>query len=188
MGYGVDRGSQGQRVEQMARKLRLEAEGGLYHVINRGNYRADIFRSERTKGAFLKCLGEACEKTGWRVHGWCMMSNHYHFIATSPADPSTLKKFLGKLHMTTSKQLNKWDGAGGRKVWFQYWDSQITFERSYLARLNYIHHNPAHHGVVEKAENYPWCSMAWFAQNASPAFVTTVNNFKTDKLEIQDDF
>ena len=45
----------------MARKLRLEAEDGIYHVLNRGNYRADVFRSDKTKAAFLQCLGEACE-------------------------------------------------------------------------------------------------------------------------------
>jgi putative transposase len=52
----------------MARPLRMESEAGLYHVLNRGNYRADIFRSDKAKAAFLKCLGEACEKTGWQVH------------------------------------------------------------------------------------------------------------------------
>ena len=49
----------------MARKLRLESEGGVYHVINRGNYRGDIFRSPKARLAFLKCLDEACRKTGW---------------------------------------------------------------------------------------------------------------------------
>ena len=68
----------------MARKLRLESEGGVYHVLNRGNYRADIFRSAKTKAAFLACLGEACAKTGWRVHAWCLMSNHYHLAVETP--------------------------------------------------------------------------------------------------------
>ena len=52
----------------MPRKLRLESVGGIYHVINRGNYRAAIFEKAKTKEAFLKCLEEAGEKTGWRVH------------------------------------------------------------------------------------------------------------------------
>ena len=49
----------------MARKLRLESEGAVYHVIARGNYRADVFATDATKASFLKCLGEACEKAGW---------------------------------------------------------------------------------------------------------------------------
>lgn len=163
-------------------------EPGIY-MVTAGTYKKlPHWNTPERLDYFLNSLFNHATEFGWQLQAWAVMSNHYHFIATSPADPSTLRQFLGKLHMTTSKQLNKWDGAAGRKVWFQYWDSQITFERSYLARLNYVHHNPAHHGVVERAENYPWCSMAWFAQNASPAFLTTVNSFKTDKLDIQDDF
>ena len=62
----------------MARKLRLQYAGAIYHVINRGNYRADVFASDGSKEAFLKCLGEACEKTGWKVHGYVVMRNHHH--------------------------------------------------------------------------------------------------------------
>ena len=68
----------------MARPLRMESEAGVYHVLNRGNYRAAIFRTEKAKAAFLKCLEEACEKTGWRVYGWCIMSNHFHLALETP--------------------------------------------------------------------------------------------------------
>ena len=54
----------------MPRTLRLEFEGGIYHVINRGNYRCMIFAGEKTKAAFLRCLGELCVRTGWTVHAW----------------------------------------------------------------------------------------------------------------------
>jgi putative transposase len=57
-----------------------------------------------------------------------------------------------------------------------------------LDTLHYVHCNPAKHGVVDVAENYPWCSASWFARNASAAFVATVKSFKTDQLEIPDDF
>jgi putative transposase len=53
----------------MARKPRIEFEGAIYHVINRGNYRSDAFVSDRTKLAFEKCLFEACELKDWRLHG-----------------------------------------------------------------------------------------------------------------------
>ena len=137
---------------------------------------------------FLDSLFARAVEFGWQLQAWAVMANHYHFIATSPSDPSTLRRFIGKLHMTTAKQLNEWDGAAGRKVWFQYWDSHITFEHSYLARLNYVHNNPVHHGVATLAENYPWYSASWFSQNTNAAFQSTVKGFKTDKLEVQDDF
>src|SRR5262245_47888671 len=68
----------------MPRKLRLEYEGAVYHVISRGNYRSDVFARDSTKAAFLKCLDEACVKAKWVVHAWCVMSNHYHLCLETP--------------------------------------------------------------------------------------------------------
>jgi len=62
----------------MARKPRLEFEGAIYHVINRGNYRKDLFSDKRTAGAFEKALFEVCEKCRWTVHGHVVMRNHFH--------------------------------------------------------------------------------------------------------------
>ena len=68
----------------MARKLRLEFPGACYHVINRGNYRADIFQTEGAKKAFEACLFEACAKSGWVLHAHVLMSNHYHLALETP--------------------------------------------------------------------------------------------------------
>src|SRR5882762_1505194 len=68
----------------MARRLRIERAGAIYHVLNRGNYRSDVFASQGAKLAFLKCLAEACEKTGWIVHAWAVMRNHYHVALETP--------------------------------------------------------------------------------------------------------
>ena len=125
---------------------------------------------------------------GWKLQAWAVMSNHYHFIAISPDEPANLNKLIKKLHMVTAKQINNMDNAQGRKVWFQYWESLITFEKSYLARLNYVHHNPARHCIVRDSREYPWCSAAWFEKSADEAFRKTVNGFKTDSLSVKDDF
>jgi putative transposase len=68
----------------MARPLRMESEDGVYRVLNRSNYRADIFRTQKAKAAFMRCLGEACTRTGWEVHAWCVMSNPYHLAVSTP--------------------------------------------------------------------------------------------------------
>ncbi len=62
----------------MARKVRLEEAGGMYHVINRGNYRRWIFEEEGARDAFEATLWEACERAKWVLHGYCVMGNHYH--------------------------------------------------------------------------------------------------------------
>ena len=124
----------------------------------------------------------------WELHAWAIMSNHYHFIASSPPDPETLRPALSKLHTLSARYLNRMDGREGRKVWFQYWDSHITFTNSYLSRLKYVHNNPEHHGIVGRSESYPWCSASWFSKTARPAYKATVESFKTDRLNVKDDF
>ncbi len=79
-------------------------------------------------------------------------------------------------------------GKAGRTVWFNFWDTNLTYERSYWARLNYVHQNPVKHGLVSMANQYPWCSAAWFERTASPATVKTIYGFKTDNLAIYDEF
>jgi putative transposase len=116
------------------------------------------------------------------------MSNHYHFVALSPDNPGSLRSMLGKLHGIIALRLNAEDGTIGRKVFYQYWDTHITFQRSYLARLNYVHQNPVYHGIVRKASEYHWCSATWFERSARSAFVKSVNRFKTDRVKVEDDF
>jgi len=99
-----------------------------------------------------------------------------------------LRKLIGKLHTLSAKEINKQDDAKGRRVWYQYWDSRITYERSYFARLNYIHQNPVRHGLANVANQYQWCSARWFELNGDRSFVKTVSSFKTDKVKVIDDF
>lgn len=150
--------------------------------------KAHLLQTSARRDFVLSALFDIAEEFGWQLQAWAVLSNHHHFVARSPDDPATLRRFVGKLHMTTAKELNRLDATPGRKVWFQYWDSRLTFERSWLARLNYVHHNPAKHGVVPNAQDWPWCSAAWFAENASPAFRATVESFKMDRVNVPDDF
>jgi putative transposase len=68
----------------MPRRLRLEYAGAIYHVMNRGDRREVIVRDRRDRERFLSTLGEACAKTGWQVHAFCLMSNHFHLVVETP--------------------------------------------------------------------------------------------------------
>jgi len=68
----------------MARKLRVEYPGALYHVMNRGDHREPIFRDDQDRECFVETLGEACRKTGWQVHAYCLMPNHFHLVVETP--------------------------------------------------------------------------------------------------------
>jgi putative transposase len=109
-------------------------------------------------------------------------------VAQAPDNAKSLKRMLGSLHSKTAIWLNRRDGTPGRKVWFQYWDICLTYERSYLVRLNYVHNNPVKHGLIDNAENYPWCSMSWFVTNATAGFRKTVLSLKYDSVNVEDNF
>jgi len=68
----------------MPRTLRLAAEGGIHHLINRGDYRRAVYAEETTKAGFLRCPGETGERTGWHEHAWCIRSSHYHLAVEMP--------------------------------------------------------------------------------------------------------
>ncbi len=68
----------------MPRQLRLQYPGALYHVMNRGDQRENIFRDDADRERFLATLGEACGKTEWQVHAYCLMRNHFHLVIETP--------------------------------------------------------------------------------------------------------
>ena len=64
----------------MARKLRIEYARAVYHVMNRGDRREAVFEDDRDRQRFLETVSEACQKTGWQIHAYCLMSNHFHLV------------------------------------------------------------------------------------------------------------
>src|SRR6266487_2377554 len=68
----------------MPRKLRVEYEGAIYHVLNRGNRREPIFRDDEDREIFRQTLDQVCAKTDWQVHAYCLMGNHFHLVVETP--------------------------------------------------------------------------------------------------------
>jgi putative transposase len=122
------------------------------------------------------------------LEAWAIFSNHYHFVAHTLTGTTDLRAFLKQLHGETAHDLNQMQQLEGRKVWHNFWDTELTYEKSYLARLSYVHQNPVKHGLVRVANQYPWCSAAWFERTATRAQVETIYRFKTDKVRVHDDF
>jgi putative transposase len=118
-------------------------------------------------------------------------TNHCHFVGHAPATAPKadgLSDLLSVLHAKTAGWLNRLERAPGRQVWFNFRETRLTYARSYFARLNYVHQNPVHHGLVRAGSQYPWCSAAWFERESSPATVKTIYGFKTDHVRMLDDF
>ena len=68
----------------MARKARIEFPGGVYHVLDRGDRREEIYADDQDRLTFLRTLEEVCRRTGWWVHAYVLMSNHYHLLLETP--------------------------------------------------------------------------------------------------------
>jgi putative transposase len=146
------------------------------------------FDSPEKLNLLERSLLSMAEEFGWKLQAWAVFSNHYHFVGLSPEEGSNLGKFTSKLQAGTAWELNRLDGNLGRRVWYRCWDTRLSFERSYLARLSYVHHNPVKHGLVRAADTYPYCSAQWFKLRSRPAFYETVVGFPCDKVEVVDDF
>jgi putative transposase len=165
---------------------RLE-EGGAFMVTCGTYHKEPFFRGGERLTLLTDSLLTLALDFEWMLQAWAVFSNHYHFVGNS-GSPGNLPEFQRRLHMVTGRAINDLDVQSGRKVWFQYWDTRLTYEKSYLTRLNYVHNNPVKHGVVKVASQYPWCSAAWFERAADRSFYETVTSFKTDRLNVKDDF
>ena len=146
------------------------------------------FHGNKRLGFLCEALLALAAKYEWNLQAWAVFSNHYHFVALSPPDAANLPTFMNELHSQTSSALNEEDGSPGRKVWYQYWETHLTFERSYLARLSYVHRNAVRHGLVKEPSLYPWCSAGWFQRRATAAFYKTIMSFGVDRLKVPDEY
>jgi putative transposase len=167
------------------------SQRGTYFVTAGTYFKAHYFRSSARLAVLHRGLLSLAQRFGWHFEAWAVFSNHYHFVAHSPSradNASSLSQMLGMLHTQTARWVNGLDGTPNRHVWQNFWDTRLTFERSYLTRLNYVHQNPVRHGVVPVANQYPWCSAGWFERTASAAQVKSIYGFKIDAVNVMDEF
>jgi putative transposase len=153
-------------------------------------HKEHYFRSRMRLRRLTSLLMEKTELFGWRLEAWAVLSNHYHWIGQAPPGSGAveLAEMIAAVHRESSAFVNEVDQTPGRKVWHNFRETSLSYQRSYLARLHYVSQNPVRHGLVTMAEDYPWCSAGWLLRNASPAFRSTLASFKIDRLKIEDDF
>ena len=98
----------------MPRSLRLEFPGAYYHVMARGNRRETIFHDDDDRRFFLATLSEACAMTGWRVHAWVLMGNHYHLFIETPK--ANLVAGMSWLQNTVTRRYNVRQEMGSQEM------------------------------------------------------------------------
>jgi len=97
------------------------------------------------------------------LYAWCLLPNHYHLLVKT-GQLKELRAALGKVHGRSSFKWNGEDNKRGRQVWHDCFDRDIRSQRHFWATTNYVHHNPVHHGYVERWQDWPWSSAKDFLE------------------------
>ena len=154
----------------MARKLRVEYPGAIYHVMNRGDRREPIFLDEADRQRFVETLAEVCAKTGWQVHAYVLMPNHFHLVVETPRPNlvAGMKWFLG----TYTSRFNRRHKLFGHLFSGRYKSLIVEGSGSgYLKSVcDYVHLNPARAKLVKVAQplkRFAWSS--WPAYLLAPS-------------------
>lgn len=157
----------------MARPLRLELSGGVYHVTSRGDGREDIYLSDADRQLWLQVFAEVCDRFNWVCHAWCQMTNHYHLLIETP--DANLSLGMRQLNGVYTQRFNRSHNRVGHV--FQGRFKGILVERdSYLLELaRYVVLNPLRaKNMVERLDEWPWSSyLSTCGQVPAPAWLQT---------------
>jgi REP element-mobilizing transposase RayT len=145
----------------MPRQLRIQYEGAIYHLMSRGDRRDEIFRDDLDRRSFLQTLGVACQKSGWQVHAYCLMSNHFHLVVETPR--ANLVEGMKWLLGTYTMRCNRRHKLSGHLFAGRYKSLLVDGATpGYLRTVcDYVHLNPVRArllGKRERLQKYRWSS------------------------------
>jgi len=155
----------------MSRPLRIQYEGAVYHVMNRGNARQDIFCTASHYELFLRCLEESINLWELKLHAFSLMPNHYHMLIETPA--GNLSRAMRHLNHVYTQRFNRLTNRDGHLFRGRY-KSILVEEDAYLVELmRYIHLNPVKAGLVKSPEQYKWSSHRIYLKGDGANYLTT---------------
>ena len=171
----------------MARRLRIQYPGATYHVINRGNYRGEVFGSVGAAKAFETVLGEGCEMFGWVVHAYVVMRNHFHLALETP-EPN-LVDGMHWLQSTYATRFNRFRRESGHLFQGRYQALLIENDAALARVVDYIHLNPVRARIVaaEQTSAFRWSSLIRFRRGERPLWLRASRWLGHHKLNDNDD-
>lgn len=174
----------------MARPLRIQYEGALYHVTSRGNAGQRIFFDDRDRTHFLDVLAQAVERFQWICHAYCLMPNHYHLLLETPQ--GNLSRGMRHLNGVYTQGTNRRHKRSGHL--FQGRFKAILVEKdSYLLQVaRYIVLNPVRGKMVRSPGDWPWSSyLATLGEAVTPGFLSTkwlLEAFSEDSVRARSEY
>jgi len=146
-------------------------------------------KSKEAKWAALDYLSKSLKAFNWELEDWVILDNHIHMMIHAPEKAETLSNVMNNFHRFTAIWLSKHGIQKiGQKYFHNYWDTCITFEKSYFARLNYIWMNPVKHGYVDSPEKWKFGSYYYRFKEEAEEIKQLMKKYPFDKLKIRDDF
>jgi len=156
----------------MARPLRIEYAGAVYHITSRGNARQRVFVDDADRTAFFEILAKAMDRFNWLCHAYCLMGNHYHLLIET-VDP-TLARGMRLLNGTFTQAFNRRHGRAGHVLQGRFKGILVEKEGHLLELARYVVLNPVRAGVVKHPRDYRWSSYCATAGEEAPAPFLTV--------------
>ncbi|MBI2214219.1 MAG: transposase [Acidobacteria bacterium] len=154
----------------MARALRIEYPGAVYHITSRGNEKRDIFVDDADRQKFLDFLGEAVIRFGWILSAYTLMTNHFHLVVATPTP--NVSRGMQWLNGTYAAWFNRQHERSGHLLGGRFHAFLVEKETYYLELLRYVVLNPVRAKMVERPEQYRWSSYrAMAGYEAPPAWL-----------------
>ncbi|HLF96201.1 MAG TPA: transposase [Methylococcaceae bacterium] len=156
----------------MARPLRIEFPGALYHVTSRGDRREDIFEDDDDRALFLAVLGQVIQDFNWVCHAYCLMGNHYHLVVETP--DGNLSPGMRQLNGVFTQKTNRRHGRSGHVFQGRYKAVLVDADAHLLELARYVVLNPVRAGMVGHAGEWRWSSYrAMVGEALVPAWLAT---------------
>jgi REP element-mobilizing transposase RayT len=156
----------------MARPLRIEFPGALYHLTSRGNARQPIFADDDDRRLFLHRLGEVVARHRWRCQAYCLMTNHYHLLVETPE--ANVSRGMQRLNSAYSQGFNSRHERVGHVLQGRFTGILVERDGHHLELARYVVLNPVRAGIVAAPEEYVWSSLrATLGLDPAPAWLDT---------------
>jgi len=168
----------------MARPLRLEFPGAIYHVTCRGNRREKVFSDRQDRLVWLEETARMCERFHFVIHAYCQMTNHYHLLIETP--DGNLGQGMRQLNSVYSRYYNRRHGLVGHVLQGRYHAILVQKESYQLELARYIVLNPIRAGIAKKLGDWEWSSLQFMlGDRPSPSWMETswlLNSFGADPV------
>ncbi|MCK4627112.1 MAG: transposase [Phycisphaerae bacterium] len=181
----------------MPRIARTVIPGCPHHITQRGNNRQDVFFVDDDRRVYLEILKAQSDRLGLAVHGYCLMRNHIHLVAT-PQTPDSLANAVGRTHWLYTQYVNRLHGRSGHLWQNRFYSCGLDDVHFWMA-LAYVERNPVRAGIVRRAWRYPWSSASshcgqpdktglldlrqWFEMSADMDWLEVLNGpMETDRV------